>query len=196
MWLDAANKALFYFFYGLSGKSQLVDGSVIFLATLVPYLLLAVLLVFLWRALRDSKRRLLILFEGLLAVLLGSGLVAGALRFFYHHPRPFAALGLTPLIRGEATNSFPSEHATFLFSLAILIFSLNRRIGWWYVIFAGLNGLARIYVGVHWPLDILSGAALGLASGYAIHLMVKGSDVRLGFAGPRGNAEEPAPPAE
>jgi undecaprenyl-diphosphatase len=45
----------------------------------------------------------------------------------------------------------------------------NRKWGIVYLILVALMGVARIYVGVHWPLDILGGAAIGILSAMIIH---------------------------
>ncbi len=60
-------------------------------------------------------------------------------------------------------NSFPSGHASMIFSLAG-VFSLTVKRNWLRLLFIGLASViaaARIVVGVHWPVDVLAGAALG-----------------------------------
>lgn len=77
--------------------------------------------------------------------------------------------------------SFPSSHATNHFALAfMLIMSLGktwRRIRWPLIIWAGMISFAQIYVGVHFPFDVLGGlllgAAVGIFVGHAYNLMAK-----------------------
>jgi membrane-associated phospholipid phosphatase len=60
-------------------------------------------------------------------------------------------------------NSFPSGHAAMIFSLAG-VFALTVKRYWLRLLFIGLAlviAAARIVVGVHWPVDVLAGAALG-----------------------------------
>ncbi|HHF51108.1 MAG: phosphatase PAP2 family protein [Candidatus Aminicenantes bacterium] len=60
-------------------------------------------------------------------------------------------------------NSFPSGHASMIFSLAG-VFSLTVKRNWLRLLLIGLASViaaARIVVGVHWPVDVLAGAALG-----------------------------------
>lgn len=68
---------------------------------------------------------------------------------------------------------FPSGHTTMAFALAA---SLHPSVGprWRWVLWtlATIVGLARMHVGVHWPVDVVGGAALGTAIGTAAWLLV------------------------
>lgn len=61
---------------------------------------------------------------------------------------------------------------SFIFALAAIIFFYNKRWGSWYMFLGLVMGVARIYTGVHWPLDIVGGIGLGLACGVIVHLLV------------------------
>jgi len=66
----------------------------------------------------------------------------------------------------EGWSSFPSDHAALFITLAIGLILASRRIGMislFYAIFIIL--LPRLYIGLHWPTDILAGALIGLAIG-------------------------------
>ncbi|MBI5732405.1 phosphatase PAP2 family protein, partial [Candidatus Jorgensenbacteria bacterium] len=58
------------------------------------------------------------------------------------------------------------------FALAFIVFCLNRRWGVWFMSGALLNGLARVFVGVHWPSDIAGGIIVGLLSAFVITKLV------------------------
>jgi len=75
--------------------------------------------------------------------------------------RPFQELDVNLLFYAPTDPSFPSNSASVLFGLAWGIFFYNRKAGTILLATAGIHGLSRIYVGVHYPLDILGGAALG-----------------------------------
>ena len=62
----------------------------------------------------------------------------------------------------------------WFFALVIVVWFVSRTWGIWYLALTAAMGIARIYVGVHWPLDILGGIAVGIASGYFIHWLLRG----------------------
>ena len=66
--------------------------------------------------------------------------------------------------------SFTSSHAANHFSLAMFVFmtlpALFKKYTYLFLLWAGLISYAQIYVGVHYPLDILSGSLIGLTMGY------------------------------
>ena len=82
--------------------------------------------------------------------------MALARRCTYYNPRPFV-LGLgRMLIEHDATTSFPSFHATFLFSLALPLFAQKgvRGTALAVLLLGVAIAWARIFVGVHYPLDM------------------------------------------
>lgn len=64
----------------------------------------------------------------------------------------------TPALRGK---SFPSGHAANNFAIATVVFLFYRRWGWLAYFPAALVAYSRIYVGMHWPLDVLVACFLG-----------------------------------
>lgn len=73
---------------------------------------------------------------------------------------------------------FVSSHAANTFGLAMFIFLLwkgRRGRGWWLLLFvwAGFVSYTRIYLGVHYPLDIACGALVGIAAAFLVHWMYR-----------------------
>jgi undecaprenyl-diphosphatase len=113
-------------------------------------------------------------------VLLGTillGALSRALQLILSvHQRPrLSGLGLTfPTIDfSEASignwNGFPSDHSFFFFGLAVGLWSVNRAVGTfafvWTVV---MIDLPRVYLGIHYPSDIIAGALLGITGMTAI----------------------------
>jgi len=180
------NRSLFQFIYGFSHRNFILDGAAVFCAQYLPYLLVFGFLILVFYE-KGWRRKWYLFFEAAIAIILSRGLLTEIIRFFYNHPRPFDVFGFTPLI-GEAGSSFPSGHAAWFFALATVIFFRNRKWGIWFFVLALVNGIARIYVGVHWPFDILGGAAIGIASAIFIHWLLRGSREKL-YAEPKGDEQ-------
>jgi undecaprenyl-diphosphatase len=92
--------------------------------------------------------------------------------FVYFHPRPFAE-GLQPnFLQHAANSSFPSDHATGVFALAFALLlggGARARIGGVLaMIVAGMVCWGRVYLGVHFPLDIVGGALYALGAMLAL----------------------------
>ncbi len=171
--MSALNQAAFQWIHGFAGRNIVVDDLGTFFAAYLPYLLGFGFLALV--ALQPGARRKLYVFiEGALAVIISRGVATVIIYHFYFHPRPFLFYGFAPLI-SAAGPSFPSGHAAFFFALALAAWYADRTWGNWYLVLASLNGIARIYAGVHWPLDIIAGAALGLASAWAVHRILRRS---------------------
>ena len=83
------------------------------------------------------------------------------IRKFVIRSRPFTDHNVNLLIRRLKDQSFPSGHSTFFFTLSFVIWFYNQEVGSWMLINSFLIGLSRVFVGVHYPLDILGGTFLG-----------------------------------
>jgi membrane-associated phospholipid phosphatase len=168
------NDTIFYFFYNFAHQSDFSDKVFIFIAVYLPYILIFTAFVFLlkhhevfraespWREFLQKKKEILIVFfaSGL------AWLVAKTLKIIIHTPRPFVEFSnISPLVP-ETGFAFPSGHATLYAALAVAIFLTHKKAGYVFMFFAFLIGIARIIVGVHFPLDILGGFALGAIIAY------------------------------
>lgn len=82
--------------------------------------------------------------------------------------RPYDLLeGLKPLIGRQWDPSFPSGHTGSSFAAAWVLYrELPKKFGVPALILAGLIGLSRLYVGVHYPTDVLFGVISGIGSGW------------------------------
>ena len=80
---------------------------------------------------------------------------------FFVRTRPFSELDANVLFYQPTDSSFPSNSAAIVFAVAFAILLFNRRVGIYLLILACLHGFSRIYVGIHYPLDIVGGAAFG-----------------------------------
>ncbi|PCK21355.1 undecaprenyl-diphosphatase [Bacillus pumilus] len=135
---------------------------------LAEYTVLLVAIVFLvmWFLNRSRRNRVMMISAGLtflLAEILGK--VAG---FFYSNQQPFAEMShVNLLIHKEVNNSFPSDHTIFIFSICLIFWLFHKRHIYWLFI-ATAVGFSRIWVGVHYPFDVLSGAVIAFLTAVAV----------------------------
>lgn len=69
----------------------------------------------------------------------------------------------------EHWSSFPSDNATYLFAIAASLWLISRRWGLFFGVFAAFAGLARVFLGIHYPSDVLVGAMIGIATSLAVN---------------------------
>jgi undecaprenyl-diphosphatase len=96
-------------------------------------------------------------------------LISLALRQVIDRPRPFLVHPLPrPLVHPPSTGSFPSGHSATAFACATVIAWASPRLAVPIFVLAALVAWSRVYVGVHYPLDVIGGAALGVLVAIAL----------------------------
>lgn len=140
----------------------MVDSAARFLANDAIFLLVAMVLVFGLIQLRDDWRRgTQIGLAAILAALIGGGILL-AVSSTVHESRPFVHDSDTVLlIHHAANNGFPSDHATLSAVVAVVAALAWPRWSAAFLVFAVILGLSRVFVGVHYPGDVLAGWAIG-----------------------------------
>ena len=89
------------------------------------------------------------------------------LKLAFIRVRPFEALDIENLLSADGW-SFPSGHATAVFSMWAMLDKEFSRLKWWWLAFAVLVAFSRLYTGVHYLTDVVAGALIG----YTISLLV------------------------
>lgn len=97
------------------------------------------------------------------------------LKHFVGRARPFTVMEeLVPLIQKPTDFSFPSGHTACAFAVGFLLFRrLPKRYGLPCLLLAILIGCSRIYLGVHYPSDVLAGMVSGICISYAAEWLVE-----------------------
>jgi undecaprenyl-diphosphatase len=166
-----SDTSLFLRINGLAGQIRFFDELMKGFASDYFLPIVACLLVVgLWFGARDNLFRRLqqeTIIASLISVGIANGLV-GLCNAFYFRLRPFAVLPDSQvhlLFYKPTDSSFPSNFTTMLFALAVPIMFKNKKYGLALLGIALVGGFARIFVGIHYPLDVLAGAAIGVLTG-------------------------------
>ncbi|WP_329456612.1 phosphatase PAP2 family protein [Streptomyces sp. NBC_01497] len=134
----------------------------------IPLALVVVVLAC-WLAVRrrGSVRDSVSAVAGLLWATIAAGvalLVSLPVRGFVGRPRPFVDhKGVDVLLAGQHGYSFVSGHATLAMAVGVGLFVVHRKYGLVAIGLAVLEGFTRVYLGVHYPTDVIGGFALGTA---------------------------------
>ena len=107
--------------------------------------------------------------------LLGSLIINNNLiKNLVQRPRPFRTFPeLQIIIPTPSEFSFPSGHTSSSFAAAAVFYRhLPKKLGVPSVVLAGLIGFSRLYVGVHYPTDVLAGVIMGILLSYMAEFLV------------------------
>lgn len=167
--LERFNLAGFNLINSWANRNEVLDWLMIFTADKLGYLMILGVLFLAWK--NSDKIKVLVLTIG--SAILARVVFVELIRYFFYNPRPYLILEkVNILMNHETSSSFPSGHATFFFALAFGVYLIDRRWGRIYLVLAALVGFARIFVSIHWPLDILAGVGLGIATTVLINYLI------------------------
>ena len=154
-----------------AGNWVCLDSFAIFFAKYFEYILIvSVFLVPLFYKKAGGK----VIFQSFLAAILARFGIVEIIRHFFPRARPFVENHVNLLISQNPNEpSFPSGHAAFYFALSTIVYSYNKKAGILFFIVSFLIVVSRVFVGVHWPSDILAGAMVGIFSGWLVYKIFK-----------------------
>lgn len=149
----------------LALKNLYLDEAAIFCASFLGYVLIGILFILL---IRNFKKYCKIIVQAFISGIFARFIIVEIIRFIWDRARPFVSNPVNLLINHSPSSSFPSGHATFFFALSYLIYLYNKKIGLLFLIASFLISISRVFCGIHWPLDILAGALVGILSALII----------------------------
>ncbi|PEC82151.1 undecaprenyl-diphosphatase [Bacillus cereus] len=155
------NYTVFQWFNNFAGSSKLLDALMIAITNSAVYV--AILFMFiLWfnngKKVSAIKKQYTVLYTTLSVII--ALLVNVVIHAVYYHPRPFVSHDVHQLVPHAADSSFVSDHSVLVFSIAFVFLLRGEKLKYVALIWAVLVGISRMYVGVHYPLDILGAAFL------------------------------------
>lgn len=123
------------------------------------------LLMSVWLFIREERRDHWFFLPIISASALSDLVTNVLLKNFFLRNRPPASLG-TVFVEGTLSDhSFPSGHATFAWALAVVLAAKEPRAKYFFYLLAFLISVSRIYLGVHYPADVVAGTLIGISIG-------------------------------
>ena len=160
MTLSELNLSLFSW---INASPEASNTSIHFAIFIANDLLYCMILLFAWFWLRgnyDTKKQILKAFIFTSIAIL----ISQCISHVYYHPRPFVMEVGRTLIYHAPNGSSPSDHMLIFSTIAFsYLFSAQRKLGGFLLIMAWLVAWSRVYLGVHFPLDMLGAFLLAFA---------------------------------
>ncbi|KZL91729.1 undecaprenyl-diphosphatase [Clostridium magnum] len=167
------NMELFRLINNLANKNTVLDKIMIFFSKDVPYIFMAVIaLVFILGVIKKKEeyRKVSVNTFVITVINLILSFIIGSI---YYVDRPFVHNKVNLLIAHSADASFPSDHATGTMSIALGLGKSNRILGVIMTILSLIVGFSRVYVGNHYPLDVISAYIIVFITNYLYNLVLK-----------------------
>jgi undecaprenyl-diphosphatase len=143
-----------------AGHHPFLDGLMVFF-TKESFLIFALLLLAMWFFGKERSKYTTV--YAIITCVAGL-MINFVIGYVFYEPRPFVAhKGVHMLISHAADASFPSDHATYVFSLALaVLFRRHNKVGGLMLLIALVTGISRVYVGHHYPFDVLGSMVVSI----------------------------------
>jgi O-acetyl-ADP-ribose deacetylase (regulator of RNase III)/membrane-associated phospholipid phosphatase len=170
-WLDALDKNIF-FFINTSLANPVTDHLMPFFTSDLHLKIFyaACIIGILWKG--DNRLRFAIIFSAI-CLAFSDQISSHFLKPLFARPRPCHVFEVHLLVGCGGGKSMPSSHAANLFGQAVLFWKIAPKSAKYLFPLAVVVALSRVFVGVHYPFDILVGTAVGVISGYAAYGLFK-----------------------
>ena len=107
-----------------------------------------------------KKKKSIVLLMVIAAII--SSLTAGLIKATIERERPYQVLDVRQLVDEDENKSFPSNHVQLSFALSTIVLYFYKKPGMILFLLSAIMAFGRIYVGVHYPSDVLAGAMIGV----------------------------------
>ncbi|GAB6430986.1 undecaprenyl-diphosphatase [Bacillus luti] len=155
------NYTVFQWINNLAGTSMLLDKVMVAITNSAAYV--AILFMFiLWfhngKKENAIRKQYTVLYTTLSVII--ALLVNVIIHVVYYHPRPFVSHDVNQLVPHAENSSFVSDHSVLVLSIAFIFILRGEKLRYIALVWAVLVCISRLYVGVHFPLDVIGAAVI------------------------------------
>lgn len=168
---------MFFLMFNLSHQFPLLGQIMIFGSKFMIQITFVLMLILFFKGTNIERKSLLIALLSLPIMFL----IVGLIHFFIVEQRPFIQYALTPLIDPPSGLSFPSKHSSIIATLTFSYIWYKSKWSPVLLFIMAWVGISRVFVGVHFPFDVLGGFGVGALSVFITHEIKKVLKRRLMF---------------
>jgi undecaprenyl-diphosphatase len=150
------DQKLFKWINSLAGKNQTIDNVMVFASSKFRYLFASVLLVMLIGS-RSGKK---LTYQTVLSLVISSSAKALINKIKYR-PRPFVTRDANVLLASKLDTTYLSKHSLLSFAVSTMVYMYFRGIGKIMFAMSSLTAISRVWVGAHYPLDVVRSSLIG-----------------------------------
>lgn len=152
-----------------TGCNNILDNIMSLISQKMRYIFLSILIIN-WVRKKFHKKLSLLIIISVGVNLLSEMIIKG----LYFKPRPFVnhIVNILPPFPSHQSSSFPSRHTTLAFVVATSVMFYKRILGLVMYVLACCTGFSRIWMGHHYPFDVVSSAVIGSCTSLFTHLII------------------------
>ncbi len=168
------NLFLFRLINGLAYKNIFLDKIMMFSSKYITYIYgLIIFLYFIYGVIKNN-RKVKYMAISIFILLLINISISYIIGLVYYVPRPFVGNKVNLLYPHSTSSSFPSSHAIGVMTIALGIRNRVKKFGYSLILISILVGISRVYVGHHYPSDVIAGFIIAFSSNYIYRKVIEG----------------------
>ena len=157
----------------LANKNMILDKTMIFFSQYVPYIYMSAIVIVFILGIKQNKCEYRKIAFSTVVITVINLILNLIIRSVFYVDRPFVHNRVNLLLPHDAASSFPSNHATGTMSIALGLGKYNRILGVIMTIVSIIVGFSRVYVGHHYPMDVIGAYIIVFATSYIYNLKLR-----------------------
>ena len=167
------NMELFRLINNLANKNTVLDNIMIFFSKYVPLIFMAAIVIVFILGIKQKKCEYREIAFSTVVITVTNLIINLIIRSIFHVDRPFVNNKVNLLVPHDTASSFPSNHATGTMSIALGLGKYNKSLSIILNILSIIVGFSRVYVGDHYPMDVIGSYVIVFAISYIYNLKLR-----------------------